>query len=74
MILDFNPDTLEAKDAKDEYDSDTSDTGSESDEGRGSGSYREKSKRRKVKRETISLHSINLILQEKVEKKAEKAV
>merc|ERR1719411_1743876 len=35
---DFNPDTLEAKDAKEEYDSDPSDTGSESDEGSGSGS------------------------------------
>jgi len=54
---DFNPDTLEAKDAKEEYDSDPSDTGSESDEGSGSGSEGEKSKRRK----------------EKAEKKAEKA-
>jgi len=48
---DFNPDTLEAKDAKEEYDSDPSDTGSESDEGSGSGSEGEKSKRRKEKAE-----------------------
>merc|ERR1712013_305969 len=54
---DFNPDTLEAKDAKEEYDSDPSDTGSETDEGSGSGSEGEKSKRRK----------------EKAEKKAQKA-
>merc|ERR1719318_120872 len=46
---DFNPDTLEAKDAKEEYDSDPSDTGSETDEGSGSGSEGEKSKRRKEK-------------------------
>jgi len=54
---DFNPDTLEAKDAKEEYDSDPSDTGSETDEGSGSGSEGEKSKRR----------------QEKADKKAAKA-
>ena len=48
ILLDFNPDTLEAKDAKEEYDSDPSDTGSETDEGSGSGSEGEKSKRRKV--------------------------
>lgn len=48
---DFNPDALEAKDAKEEYDSDPSDTGSESDEGSGSGSEGEKSKRRKEKAE-----------------------
>merc|ERR1711915_556750 len=47
---DFNPDALEAKDAKEEYDSDPSDTGSESDEGSGSGSEGEKSKRRKLRR------------------------
>lgn len=48
---DFNPDALEAKDAKEEYDSDPSDTGSETDEGEGSGSGSEgeKSKRRKEK-------------------------
>jgi len=48
---DFNPDALEAKDAKEEYDSDPSDTGSESEEGSGSGSEGEKSKRRKEKAE-----------------------
>lgn len=46
---DFNPDALEAKDAKEEYDSDPSDTGSETDEGSGDGSEGEKEKRRQEK-------------------------
>jgi len=54
---DFNPDALEARDVKEEYDSDPSDTGSSDDEGSGSGSEGEKEKRRK----------------EKAERKAEKA-
>ena len=45
---DFNPDKLEAKDVKEEYDSDPSDTGSDTDEGSGSGSEGEKAKRRQV--------------------------
>jgi len=47
---DFNPDALEAKEAKEEYDSDPSDTDSES-EGSGSGSEGEKAKKRKEKAE-----------------------
>merc|ERR1719499_2677134 len=54
---DFNPDKLEAKDVKEEYDSDPSDTGSDTDAGSGSGSEGEKEKRR----------------QEKAKRKAEKA-
>merc|ERR1712241_513979 len=54
---DFNPDALEARDVKEEYDSDPSDTGSSDGEGSGSGSEGEKEKRRK----------------EKAERKAEKA-
>ena len=54
---DFNPDALEAKEAKEEYDSDPSDTGSDTDPGSGSGSEGEKEKRR----------------EEKAKKKAEKA-
>merc|ERR1719186_1728927 len=46
---DFNPDALEAKDAKEEYDSDPSDTGSETDEGSRDGSEGEKEKRRQEK-------------------------
>jgi len=46
---DFNPDALEAKDAKEEYDSDPSDTGSDTDEGSGSGSEGEKEKKRELK-------------------------
>ena len=48
IISDFNPDALEARDVKEEYDSDPSDTGSSDDEGSGSGSEGEKEKRRKV--------------------------
>ena len=57
FVLDFNPDALEAKDAKEEYDSDPSDTGSETDEGEGSGSGSEgeKSKRRKVRTSVLHL-------------------
>jgi len=47
---DFNPDALEAKDAKEEYDSDPSDTGSDTgEEGSGSGSEGEKEKKREAK-------------------------
>jgi len=48
---DFNPDGLEARDAKEEYDSDPSDTGSDTgdDAGSGSGSEGEKQKRREAK-------------------------
>merc|ERR1719342_538485 len=48
---DFNPDKLEAKDVKEEYDSDPSDTGSDTDDGAGSGSGSEgeKQKRREEK-------------------------
>merc|ERR1711953_1065839 len=45
---DFNPDALEARDVKEEYDSDPSDTGSSDDEGSGSGSEGEKEKRKKT--------------------------
>ena len=47
---DFNPDALEARDVKEEYDSDPSDTGSDTDDGAGSGSGSEgeKQKRREV--------------------------
>ena len=48
LTADFNPDALEARDVKEEYDSDPSDTGSSDDEGSGSGSEGEKEKRRKV--------------------------
>ena len=48
FLSDFNPDALEARDVKEEYDSDPSDTGSSDDEGSGSGSEGEKEKRRKV--------------------------
>jgi len=41
---DFNPDALEARDVKEEYDSDPSDTGSSDDEGSGDGSEGEKEK------------------------------
>ena len=49
---DFNPDGLEARDAKEEYDSDPSDTGSDTGDeaGSGSGSESEKQKRREVSR------------------------
>ena len=49
---DFNPDGLEAKDAKEEYDSDPSDTGSDTEDGlgSGSGSEGEKQKRREVRK------------------------
>jgi len=48
---DFNPDALEARDVKEEYDSDPSDTGSDTDDGAGSGSGSEgeKQKRREEK-------------------------
>merc|ERR1719348_2722581 len=48
---DFNPDKLEARDVKEEYDSDPSDTGSDTDDGAGSGSGSEgeKQKRREEK-------------------------
>lgn len=48
---DFNPDGLEARDAKEEYDSDPSDTGSDTGDeaGSGSGSEGEKQKRREAK-------------------------
>ena len=58
---DFNPDGLEARDAKEEYDSDPSDTGSDTgdDAGSGSGSEGEKQKRREVSRESnYKLHLI----------------
>ena len=48
LLSDFNPDALEARDVKEEYDSDPSDTGSSDGEGSGSGSEGEKEKRRKV--------------------------
>merc|ERR1719193_1052221 len=48
---DFNPDKLEAKDAKEEYDSDPSDTGSDSGgEEEGSGSEAEEKKRAKAEK------------------------
>merc|ERR1712098_463602 len=47
---DFNPDKLEAKDVKEEYDSDPSDTGSDTDDGAGSGSGSEGKNRREERR------------------------
>ena len=59
-MSDFNPDALEARDVKEEYDSDPSDTGSSDDEGSGSGSEGEKEKRRKVRDERSTLSFTNI--------------
>lgn len=48
---DFNPDKLEAKDAKEEYDSDPSDTGSDSGPGEEEGSGSEAEEKKRVKAE-----------------------
>jgi len=47
---DFNPDQLEAKDAKEEYDSDPSDTDSEMSDDGGSGSEVEEKRKKKMER------------------------
>jgi len=49
---DFNPDALEAKDAKEEYDSDPSDTGSESEALSGSDSETERKRQEKAVKKT----------------------
>jgi len=49
---DFNPDALEAKDAKEEYDSDPSDTGSESEPLTGSDSETERKRQEKAVKKT----------------------